>query len=247
MKLHRLLSATAIAMSVSLAAGTGIAHAQHPGGHTTPASEVTSPAQVGHPFSEVAEQRGFREWARGVEGAGLQNRLAQGEFTAFVADDAAYGQVPATQRQAWQTDPAAHRAALGHTLVEGRMTMNDLRQRQYVTTIDGQRIPVRVEGDRVWLGDAQIREGDIRAGTTGLIHQMDRVTWPQQQPAAGQQQPGQQQPAAGQQQMQPGQQQMQPRQPQVRERVRKGGYDGGLRGTGVRDRDNGRDNNNNDG
>jgi uncharacterized surface protein with fasciclin (FAS1) repeats len=58
--------------------------------------------------------------------------------------------------------------------------MDQLRQRQYVTTIDGQRVPVRVEGDRVFVGDAMIRQGDIAAGTA-MIHKMDRVTWPQQQ------------------------------------------------------------------
>jgi len=231
MKFNGLLSATAIATAISFAAAPGVADAQQPTGHTGQHGAAAQQQNIG----TVAQQRGFGEWARGVQGAGLADRLHQSPHTVFVADDAAYQQVPATQRQAWQTDQAAHRAALGHTIVEGRVTMADLRQRDHLTTIDGQRVPVRVEGDRVWVGDAQLREGDIAAGT-GMIHQVDRVTWPGQQMQPGQQQPGQQmQPGQQQpgQQVQPGQQQPgqqvqpapqvqpTPRQP-AREPVRKG-------------------------
>lgn len=129
----------------------------------------------------VAQEQGYEEWTRGVQAAGLQERLAETPHTVFIADDAAYQQVPTTRTQAWQTDPEAHRAAVGHTIIEGRMTLDELRQREYVTTIDGRQLPVRVEGDQVWLGDAQIREGDIAAGP-GMIHQVDQVTWPDPQP-----------------------------------------------------------------
>jgi uncharacterized surface protein with fasciclin (FAS1) repeats len=96
-----------------------------------------------------AHTHGFHEWSRGAEAAGLQDRLGTRPHTVFIAGDQAYRQVPATQRQAWDADPASHRAAMGHTVVEGRMTMDQLRQRQYVTTIDGVRVPVRMEGDNV--------------------------------------------------------------------------------------------------
>ncbi|CAN5827713.1 hypothetical protein BH23GEM6_BH23GEM6_22010 [soil metagenome] len=184
------------------------------------AQQTTTPPSI---WTE-AHTHGFHEWSRGAEAARLQDRLGTRSHTVFIAGDQAYTQVPATQRQAWETDPAAHTAAMGHTIVEGRLTMSELRQRQYVTTIDGARVPVRVEGDNVFVGDARVTRADLAAGES-VIHQVDRVTWPQQmQPAQqqpGQMQPGQMQPA----QQQPGQQ-MQPVQqptvtPQVREPVRK--------------------------
>lgn len=169
MKLNRLFAAVAIATATGLAAGPALEAQEQPAG--------PGPAAAPHGLMGVAHDRGFQEWSGGVQAAGLQERIDQTPHTAFIAEDAAYLQVPATQRDAWRTDPAAHRAAVGHTLVEGRLTLDDLRQREYVRTIDGERIPVRVEGDVVFLGDARIREADIEAGQ-GTIHVVDRVTWP---------------------------------------------------------------------
>jgi uncharacterized surface protein with fasciclin (FAS1) repeats len=178
MRRSRILSAAALVTVFALAAPFA-AHAQ-------------TPAHDHRGIWEEAQTRGFQEWTRGIEAVGLQQRLHDQPHTVFIADDMAYQQIPATQRQAWQTDPAAQRAAFGHTIVEGRLTLEELRQRQYVTTIDGQQLPVRVDGDRVWVGDAMIREGDIEAGT-GTIHTVDRVTWPQE-PGLQPQQPMMQQP-----------------------------------------------------
>jgi uncharacterized surface protein with fasciclin (FAS1) repeats len=162
----------------SMAVATALAFA------AAPAVDAQEPQPAGQAQMQqtddmlgVAQEHGFREWTRGVEAAGLEQRLGERPHTVFIADDPTYQRVPATRTQAWQTDPAAHRAAIGHTIVEGRLTRDDLRQREYVRTIDGRRVPVRVEGDRIWVGDAEIREADIAAGP-GLIHQVDRVTWP---------------------------------------------------------------------
>jgi len=209
MKMKTIFSSVALAAVTTFMVAPDVT-AQQPG-QTTPPSIWTE-----------AHTHGFHEWSRGAETARLQERLGTRPHTAFIAGDQAYTQIPATQRQAWETDPAAHRAAMGHTIVEGRMTMEDLRQRQYVTTIDGARVPVRVEGDNIFVGDARVTRADLAAGES-VIHEVDRVTWPQQeqQMQPGQQlQPAQQQPA---QQMQPAQQpaQQPAMTPQVREPVRK--------------------------
>jgi uncharacterized surface protein with fasciclin (FAS1) repeats len=205
MKRIGFLSTGAAVVAITLSAAGGV-QAQEP------AAPGVTPAQPGATTATImteAEARGFGEWTRGVQATGLQQQLVDRPHTVFVADDAAFQQVPAAQRQAWQTDPAAQRAAFGHTIVEGRLTLDDLRTRQYVTTIDGQRLAVRVEGDRVWVGDAVIREGDIAAGT-GTIHQLDRVLLPAAQPGQPGMQPG----------AQPGMQPAPAQQP-VREPVRK--------------------------
>ena len=129
-------------------------------------------------FFTTAEREGFTTWRTGVRDAELEARFTPGrEYTVFAPTDDAYRAVPAEQRNMWQTDRAAHRAAVGHTIVEGRLTAEDLRQRQYVTTIDGERLPVRTEGDRIMVGDATVQRADVAAGD-GLIHGVDRVTWP---------------------------------------------------------------------
>jgi uncharacterized surface protein with fasciclin (FAS1) repeats len=172
MKRNGTLSAAALAAAVTLfAVPPAVAQV---GTQTGVTAAPTSPTM------QAAHERGFHEWARGVEATGLAPRLVGGRHTVFIGDDPAYLRVPATQRQVWQTDPAAQRAAFGHTIVPERLTLQDLRTRQYVTTVDGQRLTVRTEGDRVWIGDALITEGDIAAGEMGMIHTIDRVTWPRE-------------------------------------------------------------------
>jgi uncharacterized surface protein with fasciclin (FAS1) repeats len=203
-----ILGATALVTALSFVAAPAVTAQQTQPGAAGAAGQAAAPS-----MGTIAHDEGFIAWSEGFEAARLGDQLGERPHTAFVADDAAYGQVPAAQRQAWQTDPAAQRAAIGHTLVEGRITRDDLRQRQYLTTIDGQRLPVRWEGDRVWVGDAEVRPGEIEAGT-GMIYRVDRVTWPQQEMQHQQHQHQHQQ-------VQPGQQTQPVMQQPVREPVRK--------------------------
>jgi uncharacterized surface protein with fasciclin (FAS1) repeats len=175
MKLNGLFAAAAVVTAMTFGATSAYTQVGTPGaGQADAAHGHVSPA-----VWTGAQNLGFQEWGRTFGTAtDLHERMADRPHTAFIADDMAYGQVSPAQRQAWQADPQAQRAAVGHTIVEGRWTMDQLRQRDHVMTIDGQRLPVRVVGDDVWVGDARITRGDLEAGTSA-IHQVDRVTWPQ--------------------------------------------------------------------
>jgi hypothetical protein len=141
-----------------------------------------APAPAAAPgIMQTAETRGYLEWAEGVRQAGLETQLDMQPYTVFVAEDPAYQQLPAETREQWRADPLRLRAAAGHGIVEGRLTADDLRQRGYVTTIDGQRLEVRTVGDQLMIGDATIVEQNIDAGP-GLIHRVDRVLLPAEQP-----------------------------------------------------------------
>jgi uncharacterized surface protein with fasciclin (FAS1) repeats len=179
MKLNGFFAAAAVVTAMSL--GATSAYSQVGAGADGAGQLGAGQGHISPAVWTGAQNLGFQEWGRSFEAAtDLHERIGDRPHTAFIADDMAYGQVDATQRQAWQADPQAQRAALGHTIVEGRLTMEDLRQRDHVMTIDGQRVPVRVDGDNVWVGDARITRGDLEAGTSA-IHQVDRVTWPTQQ------------------------------------------------------------------
>jgi hypothetical protein len=149
----------------------GVAH-----GHTSPG------------ISMEAQNLGFEEWSRAFQGSGIVNDIGDRPHTALIADDAAYQRIDEDRRQVWQADPATQRQAVAHTLIEGRLTLEDLRAREYVVTVDGEHIRVRTEGDRVWIGDAEIIQGDLQAGAS-TIHQIDRVIWPENPEMTRPQQP----------------------------------------------------------
>jgi uncharacterized surface protein with fasciclin (FAS1) repeats len=159
----RFLSAAAVASALSLG-GVPQAAAQDP---VTPAPNVLT----------TAEAEGFTQWRAGVRSAGLDARLETGTYTVLAADDAAYARVPTATRSRWTADPAAHRAAVGYTVLDERLTFDQLRTRQTVRTIDGRTLAVRTVGDQVWVGDALVTRQDIAAGP-GVIHGVDRVIVP---------------------------------------------------------------------
>jgi uncharacterized surface protein with fasciclin (FAS1) repeats len=123
----------------------------------------------------TAEQEGFTRWHADVRAAGLEARLGQDRpYTVFAPTDDAYAAMTAADRTRLQ-EAQVRRDFVGHTVVEGRLTAEDLRGREYVTTIDGRRLPVRTEGDRVYVGNALVQRADVAAGP-GVIHGVDRVT-----------------------------------------------------------------------
>jgi hypothetical protein len=235
MKRNGIFTAVGLAVAISFSAAPALAQEGPTHGGTGQGPHAT-PGAIG--FVDVAAQHGFGEWARGILGTEWEGRLRDHPHTVFIAGDAAYQLVDPTTRHTWQTDPAAHRQAVGHSIVEGRLTLEDLMQRQHVTTVTGERLPVEVVGpQQVRVGGALIMGPDIEAGP-GMIHQVERVILPQQpmqQPAMPQQpmpQQPQQQPVQQPQPMEPQPQplpQAQPAQPQpmqpqpqpVREPVRK--------------------------
>jgi uncharacterized surface protein with fasciclin (FAS1) repeats len=186
MRSNRLSGAASLVAALTLGAATGLTAQAHHG-----AEQGQHDVRHGHTSPGIwmeAQNLGFEEWSRAFQGSNIVNDIGDRPHTAFIADDAAYQQIDDNRRQVWQSDPATQRQAVAHTLVEGRLTLDELRAREYVVTVDGDHIRVRTEGDRVWIGEAEIIRGDLQAGTSA-IHQVDRVIWPENPEMTRPQQP----------------------------------------------------------
>ncbi len=142
------------------------------------------------PSVVVAQQQNIVEVASGndnfetlvqaVTAADLAGTLSGGgPFTVFAPVDAAFEKLPSGALNNLVADRAALRSVLTYHVVSGRLTAADLQGRDYVTTLNGERLRVRTVNGRVMVGNATVAMADV-AASNGVIHAIDTVLMPPQ-------------------------------------------------------------------
>jgi len=131
---------------------------------------------------EAAEQAGsFTTLLAAVDAADLTKTLNDrtSAFTVFAPTDAAFEAVDADTLSDLLTPgrKADLQRILKHHVVKGRMDGKSVATRKTIRPLGGGEIPVRTEGEKVFLGDAQISQADIETGN-GVIHVIDAVLMP---------------------------------------------------------------------
>jgi uncharacterized surface protein with fasciclin (FAS1) repeats len=118
-----------------------------------------------------------------VVAAGLQGALAgEGPLTVFAPTDAAFAALPAGTVEALLADPnGALTQVLLYHVVGGVALSTDLADGMMITTLQGQDITVTINGDGVFINDAQVIVADIMADN-GVVHVIDAVLVPELNP-----------------------------------------------------------------
>ncbi len=151
---------------------------------------VAAVAIIQNPSVVVAQQQNIVEVASGndnfetlvqaVTAADLAGTLSGGgPFTVFAPVDAAFEKLPSGALNNLVADRAALRSVLTYHVVSGRLTAADLQGRDYVTTLNGERLRVRTVNGRVMVGNATVAMADV-AASNGVIHAIDTVLMPPQ-------------------------------------------------------------------
>ncbi|CAN5867177.1 fasciclin domain-containing protein [soil metagenome] len=149
---------------------------------------VAAVAIIQNPSVVVAQQQNIVEVASGndnfetlvqaVTAADLAGTLSGGgPFTVFAPVDAAFEKLPSGALNNLVADRAALRSVLTYHVVSGRLTAADLQGRDYVTTLNGERLRVRTVNGRVMVGSATVAMADV-AASNGVIHAIDTVLMP---------------------------------------------------------------------
>ena len=161
-------------MSIRLRVTTALVAAALPLAAAAPAQ-----AQAQGNIVEKAQAAGqFTTLVSLVERAGLADTLAgPGPFTVFAPTDAAFAKVPKKTLNALLKDRAKLRAVLLYHVAAGRLEAADVVERRSIKTLNGKRVRVRVDGDEVFVGKAQVTTPDVGA-SNGVIHVIDRVLIP---------------------------------------------------------------------
>jgi len=122
----------------------------------------------------------FKTLAKALGAADLVSALkGPGPFTVFAPTDAAFAKLPAaTLADLLKPENKAKLAAiLTYHVVSGKVMAADVVKIKGATTLNGQRVDVKVDGSTVNIDGAKVVTPDI-ACTNGVIHVIDSVILP---------------------------------------------------------------------
>ena len=172
---------TTIAASILLASlPLGASAAQAP---AAPAKGTNAAGQAAAPATivETAIAAGsFKTLVAAVQAAGLVETLnGKGPFTVFAPTDEAFAKLPAgTLETLLKPENKAKLAAiLTYHVVPGTVKAADVVKVKNATTVNGQRVDVKVDGSKVQIDGANVVKTDV-ACSNGVIHVIDTVILP---------------------------------------------------------------------
>jgi uncharacterized surface protein with fasciclin (FAS1) repeats len=146
----------------------------------TTATQKAAPAATGTIVDTAVAAGSFKTLVAAVQAAGLVKTLSgTGPFTVFAPTDEAFAKLPAgTLEMLLKPENKAKLAAtLTYHVVPGSVMAADVVKVKNATTVQGQRVDVKVDGAKVMIDGANVVKTDI-ACSNGVIHVIDSVILP---------------------------------------------------------------------
>lgn len=133
----------------------------------------------------VVQNDNFSTLETAVTRANLASTLSgTGPFTVFAPTDAAFSKLPQGALQQLLDNPDRLTNALQYHVVSGRLTADELQGRDYVTTLTGERLPVRMMNGQLMVGGAMVEMANVEA-SNGIVHGVNEVLMPPMQVRKG--------------------------------------------------------------
>ena len=117
--------------------------------------------------------------AAAVTAADLVSTLeGEGPFTVFAPTDAAFASIQKDVDNLLKPENKAKLAEiLTYHVVSGEHMAADLEDGIELTTVQGEKLKVSVQGDKVTIGGAHVTTADVEA-SNGVVHLIDKVLMP---------------------------------------------------------------------
>lgn len=173
-----LVVATALVLSACAPAATSTP-TQPPMPTVTPVPPTATPAPKTIVDIAVADGR-FSTLVTAVQAAGLVETLSgEGPFTVFAPTDDAFAKLPKETLENLLKPENKDQLVkiLTYHVVPGKVMASDVVKLSEVQTAAGEPITIKVEGNKVFVNDAQVILTDIEA-SNGAIHVIDTVILP---------------------------------------------------------------------
>lgn len=173
------------ALILSLAASSPSAFAQEPVADqpklNEPALNPATPAVApGTLTATITESVTFSTLTKALKIAGLDVTLAdpKGVFTVFAPTDEAFDKLPAGTlgKLLLPQNKEKLRSLLLFHVVSGKMLAADLKSGE-VTTVNGEKVKIDVDGDKIEVGDTKVFSADV-AASNGVMHSIGEVLVP---------------------------------------------------------------------
>jgi uncharacterized surface protein with fasciclin (FAS1) repeats len=102
----------------------------------------------------------------------------KGPFTVFAPTNQAFSDIQSTVDTLLKpANKADLQKVLTYHVVPGTYTAADLKDGQELTTVEGQKLTVSVDGDTVKVNDATVEKADVNA-SNGVVHVINKVLVP---------------------------------------------------------------------
>lgn len=141
---------------------------------------IEKPAvQPGTLTKTIADSATFATLTKALKAAELDITLGtEGTYTIFAPTDEAFGKLPAgtLDKLLLPENKEKLRSLLLYHVIAGKMLAADLKDGE-VKTMNGEKIEVEIEDDRIEVNDAKVFSSDVMA-SNGVMHSVDRVIVP---------------------------------------------------------------------
>lgn len=139
-------------------------------------AEETKPSQN---IVEVASANpDFSTLVTAIKTAGLVDTLSgPGPFTVFAPTNEAFDKLPAGTLDNLLNNPDELKKVLTYHVVSGEVKAADVVKLSEAETVNGKKVSITVNGDKVMVGDAMVTKTDIMT-SNGVIHVIDTVLVP---------------------------------------------------------------------
>jgi len=124
----------------------------------------------------------FKTLVAAVKAAGLTETLkGDGPFTVFAPTDEAFAKLPSGTVEMLLEPSSKEKLAaiLKYHVVAGNVTADKVMKMDSAETVNGEKITIKTQGDKVMLDKANVVKADI-ACTNGTIHVIDAVLMPKE-------------------------------------------------------------------
>ena len=128
-------------------------------------------------LADALRANGMTTLASAIETIDIAELIGSEEFTLFGPDDEAFLSLTADDTADLLADPDQLATVLGNHVVDERLDSSALAGMTSVTTLNGEALPVVVDGETITIGGAAVVTADLDAGG-GTIHVIDGVILP---------------------------------------------------------------------
>ena len=146
---------------------------------TSATTATTTQAATGDIVAAAQATPDLSTLVTAVTAADLVDTLkGKGPFTVFAPTNAAFADIQSTVDTLLK--PANKKDlqnVLTYHVVPGTYTAADLKDGQELTTVQGEKLTVSIDGDTVKVGDATVTQADVTT-SNGVVHVIDTVLVP---------------------------------------------------------------------
>lgn len=126
----------------------------------------------------IGADENFSSLSEAIQAADLGSTLSgQGNYTLFAPDDDAFFKIPPEDYKALLENTSELKSVLTFHVVEGKILLGDLKDGQELTTLQGEKLTVKLGPEYIMINDANITRPDMMA-SNGVIQVIDTVLMP---------------------------------------------------------------------